>query len=151
MIIVETMAKIRRLYYVQNKGIKTIARELHLSKNTVKKVIREDKTSKVYARSNQTLPIMDEFKDRLTSMLETNIKQPLRLRYTAKRLYQLLCKDGFKGSYSTINRFTIDWRHNNHTDGRKVLYRQNLLQEKHSSLNGVTRRLKCWGCLQGLK
>ena len=42
MIIVETIAKIRRLYYVQNKGIKTIARELNLSKNTVKKVIRED-------------------------------------------------------------------------------------------------------------
>ena len=78
------------------------------------------KTSKVYARKNQTLPIMDEFKDRLTSMLETNIKQPLRLRYTAKKLHQTLCNDGFKGSYSTINRFTTDWRRNNHAEGKRV-------------------------------
>ena len=61
MIVVETIAKIRRLYYVQNKGIKAIARELKLSKNTVKKVIREDKTSKIYVRDKQVLPVMGEF------------------------------------------------------------------------------------------
>ncbi|MEI8055749.1 MAG: IS21 family transposase, partial [bacterium] len=105
---------------VQNKGIKTIARELNLSKNTVKKVIRDDKTSKSYVRDKQTLPIMGEFKEQLTNMLEKNIKQPLRLRYTAKKLYQTLCGNGFKGSYSTINRFAIDWRRNNHSDGKKV-------------------------------
>ena len=95
MIIVETIAKIRRLHYIQKKGIKTIARELRLSKNTVKKVIREDKTSKSYVRSRQSLPIMDEFKRQLATMLESNITKPLRLRYTAKKLHQELCRDGF--------------------------------------------------------
>ncbi len=120
MMIVETIAKIRRLYYVQNKGIKTIARELNLSKNTVKKIIREDKTSKTYIRDKQVLPIMNEFKDQLISMLKSNVTQPLRLRYTAKKLYQTLCGNGFKGSYSTINRFATDWRRNNHAEGKKV-------------------------------
>lgn len=120
MIIVETIAKIRRLYYVQNRGIKTIARELNLSKNTVKKVIREDKTSKTYTRNKQALPIMDEFKCQLSTMLESNVTKPQRLRYTAKKLYQTLCNDGFKGSYSTVNRFTTDWRRNNHAEGKKV-------------------------------
>ena len=32
MLIMETIGKIRRLYYVQGKGYKTIARELRLSK-----------------------------------------------------------------------------------------------------------------------
>lgn len=120
MIIVETIAKIRRMYHVQNKGIKTIARELNLSKNTVKKVIREDKTSKTYTRSKQVLPIMDEFKCQLATMLESNVTKPLRLRYTAKKLYQRLCNDGFKGSYSTVNRFATDWRRNNYAEGKKV-------------------------------
>jgi len=120
MIIVETIAKIRRLHYIQKKGIKTIARELRLSKNTVKKVIREDKTSKSYVRSRQSLPIMDEFKRQLATMLESNITKPLRLRYTAKKLHQELCRDGFKGSYSTVNRFTTDWRRKNHAEGKRV-------------------------------
>jgi len=36
MLIMETIGKIRRLYYVEGKGYKTIARELRLSKNTVR-------------------------------------------------------------------------------------------------------------------
>lgn len=120
MIIVETIAKIRRLYYVQNKGIREISRELNLSKNTVKKVIRENKTSKSYERKKQILPIMGEFKDQLISLLESNVTQSLRLRYTAKKLYQVLCGNGYKGSYTTVNRFTTAWRCNNHTDSKKV-------------------------------
>ena len=36
----ESIAKIRRLHHVQGKGFKTIARELKISKNTVKRIIR---------------------------------------------------------------------------------------------------------------
>ena len=45
MLIMETIAKVRRLYYVENKGFKTIARELRLSKNTVKNILKNDKTN----------------------------------------------------------------------------------------------------------
>ena len=120
MMIVETIAKIRRMHHIQNKGIKTIARELKLSKNTVKKVIREDKTSKNYERSKQILPALDDFKFQLTNMLESNAVKPLRQRYTAKKFHQELCGSGFKGSYSTVNRFVINWRRNNHGGGKKV-------------------------------
>jgi DNA-binding CsgD family transcriptional regulator len=44
----ETIAKIRRLYHVDGKGFKTIARELKLSKNTVKKIIRGNETVLAY-------------------------------------------------------------------------------------------------------
>jgi DNA-binding transcriptional regulator LsrR (DeoR family) len=50
MLIVETIAKIRRLYYVEGQGYKTIAKGLKLSKHTVKKVIRSDKTAFEYKR-----------------------------------------------------------------------------------------------------
>ena len=120
MIIVETIAKIRRMYHVQNKGIKTIARELKLSKNTVKKIIREDKTSNNYKRSKQPLPIMGEFKSQLTDILEANATKPIRQRYTAKKIYQELCNNGFKGSYVTVNRFVATWKVDNHIGGKKA-------------------------------
>lgn len=151
MTIVETIAKIRRLYYVQNKGIKTIARELNLSKNTVKKIIRDDKTSKTYVRDKQILPMMGEFKDQLTSMLEKNIKQPLRLRYTAKKLYQMLCSNGFKGSYSTINRFTTDWRRNNHPDGKKVFIPLEFAPGEAFQFDWSTEEIELQGVLTRVK
>ena len=44
MLIVETIAKIRRYYFVEGKSIKKITRDLNLSRNTVRKVIRSGKT-----------------------------------------------------------------------------------------------------------
>lgn len=120
MIIVETIAKIRRMYHVQKKGIKTIARELKISKNTIRKIIREDKTSNNYKRGNQPLPIMGEFKDKLIDILEVNSTKPMRQRYTAKKVYQELCNNGFKGSYATINRFVTNWKVDNRIGGKKV-------------------------------
>jgi hypothetical protein len=37
---VETIAKIRRLFFVQGKPIKAICRELRLSRKVVRKVVR---------------------------------------------------------------------------------------------------------------
>ena len=42
MLIVETIGRIRREYFVQGKSIKEIARDLRLSRNTVRKVLRSD-------------------------------------------------------------------------------------------------------------
>lgn len=39
MLVVETIAKIRRYHFVEGKGIKEISRLLQMSKNTVRKVM----------------------------------------------------------------------------------------------------------------
>jgi DNA-binding transcriptional regulator LsrR (DeoR family) len=48
MLIMETIAKVRRLHFVEGKGFKTIARDLRLSKNTVKSILRSGKTKQEY-------------------------------------------------------------------------------------------------------
>jgi hypothetical protein len=44
MLVVETIAKIRRAYFVQKKPIKAICRELGLSRKVVRKLLRSDAT-----------------------------------------------------------------------------------------------------------
>ncbi len=44
MLVVETIAKIRRAYFVQKKPIKLICREYRLSRKVVRKVIRSEAT-----------------------------------------------------------------------------------------------------------
>jgi hypothetical protein len=43
MLVVETIAKIRRAYFVQKKPIKAICRELDLSRKVVRNVLRCDR------------------------------------------------------------------------------------------------------------
>jgi len=55
MLIVETIAKIRRAYFQDKKSIKQICRELRVSRNTVRGVIRSGATEFSYERSVQRL------------------------------------------------------------------------------------------------
>jgi len=56
MLVVETIAKIRRAYFNQKKPIKEICRDLHVSRQVVRKVIRSDATEFHYERASQPLP-----------------------------------------------------------------------------------------------
>jgi len=48
MLIVETIARIRREHFIKGKTIKEIARDLKVSRNTVRKVLRSGETSFEY-------------------------------------------------------------------------------------------------------
>lgn len=57
MITVDTIAKVRRSHFVDKKKIKAIARELRLSRNTVRSIVRaEDETERRYERREQPMP-----------------------------------------------------------------------------------------------
>lgn len=112
MLIVETIAKIRRMHYVQNKGFKTIARELSLSKNTVREVIRKNKTSLHYHRQQLHYPALEAYKERLVERLQSDTKGPVRFRRTAKKYYEELTLEGYKGQYGAVNNFVNAWKRN---------------------------------------
>jgi hypothetical protein len=56
MLVVETIAKIRRAYFSHGKPIREICRELRVSRKVVRKVIRSNATEFHYERSRQPLP-----------------------------------------------------------------------------------------------
>lgn len=58
MLVVETIAKIRRVYFVHGQPIKAICRELGVSRKVVRKVIRSEATEFRYERETQPLPRM---------------------------------------------------------------------------------------------
>jgi hypothetical protein len=53
---VDTIARIRREFFVRGKTIKEIVRELHVSRNTVRKVVRSGATPFEYERERQPRP-----------------------------------------------------------------------------------------------
>jgi transposase len=113
MLIVETIAKIRRMHHVQGKGFKTIARELRMSKNTVREIIKNGKTSKHYKREKEHYRVLEKFKEILEKRLKSDKKEPRRRRRTARKLYDEICTEGYKGGYGAVNNFVQAWRKKN--------------------------------------
>ena len=65
MLVVETIAKIRRAFFVQEKPIKVICRELRVSRKVVRKVIRSEVTEFRYERGTQPMPKIGPWRERL--------------------------------------------------------------------------------------
>ena len=61
MLVVETVAKIRRLHLAEGRSIKAICRELGLSRKVVRKVLRSGATELRYERTRQPLPKLNAF------------------------------------------------------------------------------------------
>ena len=110
MIIVETIAKVRRDHFVHGKGIKRISRERGLSRNSVRKILRSEATEFCYDRPSQPLPKLGGFKDRLEEMLKANETCSRKERLTLTRMHDDLRREGYDGSYDSVRRFAKRWR-----------------------------------------
>ena len=109
MLVVETIAKIRRAHFIQGKSIKQICRELRVSRNTVRKVVRSGATEFSYYRTSQPRPKIDPWRSDLDEMLAENDRQPKRQRLTLVRIYEELRNRGYDGSYDAVRRYAASW------------------------------------------
>lgn len=78
MLVVETIAKVRRAHLVQGKSIKSICRELKLSRKVVRKVLRSTETAFTYERQVQPAPKIGPVRDELDRLLTANEAKPPR-------------------------------------------------------------------------
>ena len=90
----ETIGKIRRRRLVQGESISAIARDLGLSRNTVKRALRFEGEAFEYRRTRQPRPKLGRYLPTLEAWLEAEEKLPARERRTAQRLYEALCLEG---------------------------------------------------------
>jgi transposase len=110
MLVVETIAKIRRAYFAQKKPIKAICREFRLSRKVVRKVIRSEATEFRYERGRQPLPRIDPWRDQLDGLLLANEGKAARERLTLIRMFEELRGLGYEGSYDAVRRYAKKWR-----------------------------------------
>jgi transposase len=110
MLVVETIGRIRRGHCVKGKSIKEIARELKVSRNTVRKVLRSGAPSFEYMRVVQPRPKLGAWHGDLDRMLSDNEARPARERLTLIRVFEELRGLGYEGSYDAVRRYAKKWR-----------------------------------------
>lgn len=96
MLIVETIGRIRREHLLKGKSIKEIARDLKISRNTVRKILRSGETSTTYEREVQPRPRLGRWKAELDGMLTANVDKAARERLTLIRLFEELRVLGYE-------------------------------------------------------
>src|ERR1700757_43091 len=110
MLVVETVGRIRREHFVKGKSIKAIVRELKVSRNTVRKVLRSGATAFEYGRQVQPQPQLGPWRDDLDRILAANGAKSGRERLTLIRVYEELCGLGYRGGYDAVRRYAKRWR-----------------------------------------
>jgi len=109
MLVVETIARIRREHLVKGKTIKEISRDLGISRNTVRKVLRSGKTAFQYKRTVQPRPRLGRWMADLAELLEANTTKSAREQLTLIRLYEELRGRGYDGGYDAVRRYAGRW------------------------------------------
>ncbi len=110
MLTVETIRKIRLSVHRDGKSIRQTAKDLHLSRNTIRKAVRSQETTFKYERSIQPRPKLGPFLDSIEKRLKEDQKLPKRSRRTAQILFEELQAEGYPGAYDSVRRYVQSWR-----------------------------------------
>ena len=109
MLVVETIAKIRRAVLVQGKSIKAICRDLRVSRKVVRKVLRSEATEFRYEREERPLPRIGPWQEALDQLLKANEGKAHRERLTLIRIFEALRGQGYEGGYDAVRRYARTW------------------------------------------
>ena len=107
---VDTIARIRREFFSRGRSIKEIVRDLHVSRNTVRKVVRSGATALSYEREVQPLPKLGQWRADLDRLLLSNAGKSSRERLTLMRVFEALRGLGYEGGYDAVRRYARTWQ-----------------------------------------
>ena len=103
-------AKIRRMRLRDKLAISEIARRTSLSRNTIKKWLREPDSDKVKYQRVEVETVITPYAAWLDTALKADSQRPKRDRRTARRLYEELIIQGFTGHYCRVTEYVKQWR-----------------------------------------
>ena len=110
MLCVETVGRIRRLYFVEGRPIKEIVRLLKVSRNTVRRVLRTEHPKFNYELALGSGGPEPVDATRLEQLLGEDERLPASERRRTMRLYETLLVEGYAGKDDSVYRFVKLWR-----------------------------------------
>ena len=134
----ETVARIRREHFVKGKTIKEIARDLKVSRNTVRRVLRSGQTSFEYEREVQPRPKLGRWTIELDELLAGNAAKVAREQLTLIRIFEELRGRGYDGGYDAVRRYARRWA-KLHGEATAAAYHVNSNCRSNHSTKGLPR------------
>jgi transposase len=114
MLLMESIRKIRLKYYRKGESIREIARDTGISRNTVRKVLRNDETNHKYQREAIHKPKIGAFEHILKEWLLAEEKLSKKERSNAVNIFERLQHEGYTGAYDSIQRYIKEFKRDLH-------------------------------------
>ncbi len=89
-------AKIRRMFFREHLSISKIQRRTSLSRNTIKKWLKESDESAAKYRRAKADGLLTPFEPWLLLALEADARRPKKDRRTAKMLFKAILNEGYE-------------------------------------------------------
>ena len=106
----EAKEQIRRAHYVEGKSIRQIGRELGYARKTIRKALSTGEESRYRLRKPRASPVLGAYQERIEELLAESDRQPRKQRYTAQKIYELICAEGYGGSQSSVSHYVAKLR-----------------------------------------
>jgi hypothetical protein len=119
--------------------MKKIVRELHVSRNTVRKILRSDETDFSYERERQPMPKIGPWQGSLTSSCRPMRTRRRGRRLTLIRIYEELRGLGYEGGYDAVRRYAKSWAEPGRGDGGSLCAARLCARARPTSSTGATR------------
>ena len=103
-------AKVRRMHFREKTPISEIARQTSLSRNTIKKWLKEPQRAELKYVRAPGVTKLDGYAAELRQALATDAHRPKRDRRTLLVLFRQIKAKGYTGSYSRVSVHVRRWR-----------------------------------------
>jgi transposase len=102
---VEDYEEIRRAYFVEGLSIREIHRRLKVDRRAIRKAIVEP-TPKLYQLTQpRPAPVLGPYQERIKELLDESERLPHKQRYTAKKIFQLIRAEGYRGCEGSVDNY----------------------------------------------
>jgi transposase len=113
MLTVEQSEAIRRAYFVDDKSVRAIARELHHGRRVIREVLAGDQPPprRYRLRKPKPRPVLEPVMAIIDAWLTADQTAPRKQRHTAKRIHdRLVAEHGFAGSERIVRQYVREWK-----------------------------------------
>lgn len=110
MLKVSKIEQIRRAFYLEDKSMRTIAKEQHCSRRTVKKAIESAEPGSYSLKEAREAPVLGPYKARIAELLTENETLPRKQRRTGHQIFLVLWDEKYRGSESGVLHYLWELR-----------------------------------------
>ncbi|MFC1996642.1 IS21 family transposase [Chloroflexota bacterium] len=110
MVKVEDYEAIRKRYFIEGWSIRKISRELKHCRRTIRQAIVEAEPSPYKQRKPRAKPVLGPYQSKIKELVAENKSLPRKQRYTARKIFLEIQKDGYSGSEGSVRRYVAQVR-----------------------------------------
>jgi len=115
MVKVEDYEAIRKRYFIEGWSIRKISRELRHCRRTIRQAIVQAEPSPYKLEKPRAKPVLGPYQSKIKKLVTENQTLPRKQRYTARKIFLEIQKDGYPGSEGSVRRYVAQVRR----DGQK--------------------------------